>query len=114
METWFLGNRRIYARNASNVEVAMYSKHYNISSDDPELMRVSDDFSGSIGDFHYQYLKTMLRQKNIRYSKSNPKEVIKSHYIGELQSRLDTDANSLHSMRVLFNFLEQISSRINA
>lgn len=113
METWFLGNRRIYARNSSNMECAMFSKHYDVSSNDPELMEVSDDFPGTIGNFHYQYLRSMLREKNIRYSKSNPRDVVRTHYIDELKGRLNADENSLQSMRVLFNFFEHISVSVN-
>jgi len=108
METWFLGNRRIYARNPSNVEGVMYSNHYDVSRDDPELMRVSNGFTGSTGDFHYRYLKSMLREKNIRYSKTNPTEVGKEHYVIELKNRLKTDSYSLKSMRELFCFIEQV------
>ncbi|MEJ1396360.1 MAG: hypothetical protein RPU52_02365 [Candidatus Sedimenticola sp. (ex Thyasira tokunagai)] len=114
METWLLGNRRIYARNSSNIEVTAYSQHYDVANNDPELMGVSNDYSGTIGDFHYQYLKAMLHEKNIRYSKTRPKDVGRTHYINELEARLENDPNSLNSMRCLFSFLEKIAVGVNA
>lgn len=114
METWFLGNRKIYARNPSNDEGMMYSHYYDVSRDDPELMKTSNSFTGSIGDFHYRYLKSMLREKHIRYSKTKPAEVGKEHYIIELTKRLENDSYSLKSMRELFGFIKQVSGHINA
>lgn len=114
METWFLGNRRIYARNSSSIEITAFSQHYDVANNDPELMGVSNNYSGTIGNFHYQYLKSMLRAKNIRYSKTSPKDVGRTHYINELEMRLENDTNSLHSMRSLFSFFRKISVGVNA
>ena len=56
----------------------------------------------------------MLREKNIRYSKTSPKDVGRTHYINELETRLENDINSLHSMRELFGFLRKISVGVTA
>ncbi|MCI5119785.1 MAG: hypothetical protein D3908_01060, partial [Candidatus Electrothrix sp. AUS4] len=58
METWFLGNRRIYVRNPSSAEVSAFTGHYNTALDDPEKMKQPEGYSGSIGDYHFHYLKT--------------------------------------------------------
>jgi len=108
METWFLGNRRIYARNSSSIDISFYSEHYDVSNNDPELMSIPSNYSGTIGEFHYNYLKAMLREKNIRYNKTSTKDVGESYYINELEARLKHDTNSLNSMRYLFSFLKQI------
>ncbi|MCI5149019.1 MAG: hypothetical protein D3916_06480, partial [Candidatus Electrothrix sp. MAN1_4] len=99
METWFLGNRRIYARNPSSAQVSAFTGHYNIAQDDPEKMRQPEGYSGSIGDYHFQYLKNMLREKNIRYSKKNPQGVTESYYIDELRNRITSDRNCLQSLQ---------------
>lgn len=109
METWFLGNRRIYARNPSSAEVSSFTGHYNIAQDDPEKMRQPEGYSGSIGDYHFHYLKTMLREKKITssYRKSKPRGVTEPYYIDELRSRIRLDRNCLHSLQDFLIFLER-------
>lgn len=111
METWFLGNRRIYSRNSSSAEVSAFTNHYNIVQSDPEKMQQPAEYSGSIGDYHFQYLKTMLREKNIRYSKKNPQGVTESYYIKELRNRMKSDQNCLSSMRNFFYALGRITEK---
>jgi len=111
METWFLGNRKIYSRNPQDAECADYSNHYDVSKNDPELMKKPNDFIGTNAIYHYNYLKTMLNAKNIRYSKSNPQEVGKSHYIDELKNRIESDTFSLKSLQTLFRFLDNINAQ---
>ena len=53
METWFLGNKRIYCKNPSDKQAAIYAKHYNTANDNPELMPAQTDYMGSIGNFHF-------------------------------------------------------------
>ena len=106
METWFLGNRRIYSRNPSSKETASFTKRYDIAKYDPEKMLQPEGYSGSIGDYHFQYLKMMLHEKNIHYSKSQPHGVIESYYIEELRSRIKSDKDCLASLRGFFVFLE--------
>lgn len=108
METWFLGNRSIYARNPSSDDVLSLTKHYNIADDDPEKMRQPEGYSRSIGDYHFYYLKTMLREKRITssYRKSQPRGVTEPYYIEELRSRVASDQNSMGSLKIFFNFLE--------
>lgn len=108
MESWFLGNKKIYSRNSPNQEAANFSSYYNVAVDDPEEMSKPNDFHGTIGDYHYQYLKTMLAERNIRYSKSHPKEVGKRYYLNELRERIAAHPDDLKSMGYLFNFLAGI------
>lgn len=109
METWFLGNRKIYSRNPQNAKCSRFSNHFDISKEDPEIMLKDSNYNGTNANFHFEYLKTMLREKNIRYSKSHPKEVGETHYIEELKSRVKNDKNSLSSMRTLFDFFSNIN-----
>lgn len=108
METWFLGNRRIFPRNPKSPECALLTKHYNTSSLDPEQLKKPVGYDGTVAQYHYKYLKTILAERNIRYSKSNPTEVTESYYIGELKNRLEADRACLNSMRYLFDFLYTI------
>jgi hypothetical protein len=108
MESWFLGNKKIYSRNSSNIETASFANYYNVAINDPEAMPKPYDFDGTIGDYHYQYLKNMLAERNIRYSKSHPKEVGKRYYLDELRERVVKHPDNLKSMGYLFNFLADI------
>ena len=109
METWFLGNRKIYTRTPPNAESASYSNHYDVSKYNPELMIKPDNYIGTNADYHFNYLKNMLRAKNIRYSKSNPQAVHEPHYIEELKNRINLDISSLKSMQILFKFINNIT-----
>ena len=106
METWFLGNRRIYARQSSNPVCLAYSQYYDVSREDPEHMVVPPDREGiTIGQYHFGYLKAMLQAKNVSYNKSTPREVQEAHYLTELRNRLQANHDQLHSLRTLFRFL---------
>ncbi|MCW5212455.1 hypothetical protein VU04_06060 [Desulfobulbus sp. TB] len=106
METWFLVNQRIYARNPSSIQVSAFTSYYNTAQNDPEKMGQPEGYSGSIGDYHFEYLKNMLREKNIRYSKKNPQGVTEPYYIDELRSRIKLDPNCLNSLQNFLMFLE--------
>ena len=111
METWFLGNSTVYPRNSDNADFINHSKFYDISQQDPELMTKPDWFNnGSISIYHEAYLRKMLAEKNIRYSKANPNEVGEKHYLEQLQKRVE-ETNHLSSLRSLFNFCESISAQ---
>lgn len=108
METWFLGNRRIFQRNPKSPDFNQLIKHYNVSSNDPEVMEKPGDFDGTISDFHFKYLKAMLLERNIRYSKSRPVEVTEAHYISQLEARLQADIHALKSMRLLVDLFQTV------
>jgi len=72
METWFMGNRTVYPRNPS-ADFLQFSNFYNVSINDPEIMPKPHDFVESCSIYHYVYLKNMLSEKRIRYSKKNPR-----------------------------------------
>ena len=90
IETWFLGNRKIYTRNPqNNPNFIKYSSYYNVCRNDPELMEKPSTHEGSIADFHVAYLRSMfLERGNMRYSKNNSKEIQKKSYLEELQNRV--------------------------
>jgi len=104
IETWFLGNRKVYSRNPTNLEFIEFTKFYDVSENDPELMRKPSDFNGELVDYHYKYLKRMLREKNISYSKTKPNEVGKPYYIEELKKRIQETPNHLASLKNFFDF----------
>jgi len=109
IETWLLGNIKVYSRNPQNdSQFIEYSDFYNVSQNDPELMNKPDHFRGSISNFHIAYLKAMFRERGkMTYSKSNSKEVQKSSYLKELKKRVSATPH-LKSLSTFFEFCEQI------
>ena len=65
LETWFLGNKKVYSRNPKNLKFIPFTKFYNVSENDPELMDKASDFTESSSIYHFNYLKQMLKEKNI-------------------------------------------------
>jgi len=87
LETWFLGNRKIYSSQPQSKSLLDYSRYYDISVNCPELMGNYEKFN-TYAQFHEAYLKELFRAKNINYSKKNPGEVLKPYYLEELLTRI--------------------------
>jgi hypothetical protein len=106
-ESWFLGNRKVYPRNPEDESLRQYCKFYNVSVNDPEMM---PNFAGfnRIAQFHEDYLKRMLKEKGIHYTKRNPREVGESHYIEELKKRVTDAPQQLKTLQDFFRFCESI------
>lgn len=108
METWFLGNRKVYPRNTDNVDFINHAQYYDVSQNDPEFMIKPNTFAGSTSIYHELYLRKMLAAKNIHYSKSKPKEVGEKYYLEELQKRIN-ETPHLSSLKNFFSFCENLS-----
>jgi len=110
METWFLGNKKVYTKTVGrHSDFYRHSKFYDVSQQDPESMNKPEWFGDSVSIYHEIYLRKMLAEKNIRYSKSTPREVGESHYLEQLQKRV-SDTQHLMSLKIFFNFCEIIST----
>jgi len=110
METWFLGNKKVYTKTVGrHSDFYRHSKFYDVSQQDPESMNKPEWFGDSVSIYHETYLRKMLAEKNIRYSKSTPREVGESHYLEQLQKRV-SDTQHLMSLKIFFNFCEIIST----
>ena len=66
LETWFLGNKKIYKNNPSSKELADFQKFYNVQENDPEGLPVIPGFDNHARS-HFAYLREMLLERNIRY-----------------------------------------------
>lgn len=109
METWFLGNKKAYIKSVGkHSDFYHHAKFYDVSKQDPESMDKPEHFGDSISIYHETYLRKMLAEKNIRYSKSTPREVGEAHYLNQLKKRV-SDTQHLISLKNLFNFCETIS-----
>lgn len=79
-ETWFLGNKTIYKENPQDSLYREFQNFYNVKISDPEQMGIYKGFE-THASFHLSYLKHFLKERNIHYSKKNPREVGEGYYI---------------------------------
>lgn len=88
MESWLLGNRRVFKSNPQLPEYIRYVRFYNVGADNPELMGNGDpERFTTKAQFHHQYLRVMFRERNMHYSKNSTEEVCKESYLNELIAR---------------------------
>jgi hypothetical protein len=110
IETWFLGNSKIYSRQPQSQALLNYTRYYNVSIDCPELM--GDNGFNTHAQFHGAYLKELLTEKSIMYSKTMPREVRKKYYLNELQSRICGPSNHLPSFQNFIAFCDLVRSQL--
>jgi hypothetical protein len=115
IETWFLGNRKVYTRNPQkNKNFIEYARFYNVADNDPEFMSKLETFEGSISAFHFNYLKAMFNERgNMAYSKSNSIEVQRISYLNELINRVKDEPSHLNTLINFFGFCNKIRREIN-
>ena len=111
VETWFLGNRKVYKRNPQGEKFRTYANFYNVEQGDPELMPKFSGFSRT-AHFHESYLKEMLKEHNIQYRKSRPKVVLERHYFEELMKRIQDAPAHLESFSGCLQLFERIKSEL--
>jgi len=86
IETWLLGNRRIYHRTPTDEELLACISHYDVHENDPELMRTVPQ-GYNCAQYHSHYLKQIFKSRNISYTKKNPGEAATHLYLKELIKR---------------------------
>ena len=107
METWFLGNRRVFKYNAQDELFLNYISEYNVHDMDPEGMEnLRPERFSTKAQFHLDYLKKMLKERNIHYTKSRPGDVCQQSYLEELISRYD-DTKAIKSFGSWYEFVMQ-------
>jgi hypothetical protein len=111
LETWFLGNKRVFSRQPQSPILLEYMRHYNVSVDDPELMPKYSSFN-THAQFHFEYLKAIFSEKKICYSKKNPGEALQQYYLQQLIARINQDPNHLETFRYFISFCNTIKHEI--
>jgi myosin-crossreactive antigen len=109
LETWFLGNRKIYSRNPQNQPLLNYSRYYDVSADDPELMGKYNEFN-THAQFHDAYLTALFEAKNLTYNKRRPSEVLKSYYLNELKARIEAQPQQLNTFKSFIDFCNTVKA----
>ena len=112
IETWLLGNRNVFTRNPTTQELIEYIRFFDVYKNNPELMNSPTAYQETISTFHYEYLRLMLSEKNIRYTKKRPKDTLKPYYINALKKRLSQTPDHLYTLNCFFNFCNDINIRI--
>lgn len=112
IESWLLGNSKIYKKNPTTSSIRKLISYYDVSKNDPELMEKMDKFEGSIGDFHFHFLKEYLAERNIIYTKEHPRQVTEKYYLRELIKRTHKTLH-LRSFVTFIDFCESIKNEID-
>lgn len=105
IETWLLGNRKIYTRNPQDKDLLDYTRYYNVADDDPEKMGKYN--SNTHAAFHEKYLKALFKAKNMKYSKEMPRDAQEGYYLEELQRRV-TETEHLSTLKEFIDFCQMI------
>ena len=111
LETWFLGNRKIYSRNPQSSPLLDYTRYYNVSENCPELMGNYQGFNIH-AQFHGAYLRSLFHEKNISYSKKNPGDVLQPYYLDQLLKRIQDEPQHLPSLQIFIDFCNIIQPQL--
>ena len=111
LESWLLGNRKIYSRNPQNKPLLDYTKYYDVSVNCPENMGRYQEFN-THAQFHGAYLRALFEAKNITYSKKRPGDVLKPFYLEQLLGRSQVQPEQLTTFRQFIDFCNKIKSKL--
>ncbi|MEG4328009.1 hypothetical protein [Microcoleus sp. herbarium5] len=112
LESWLLGNRKIYSRNPQNKPLLDYTKYYDVSVNCPENMGKYRDFN-THAQFHGAYLRSLFEDKNITYSKKRPGDVLKQFYLEQLLARIHVHPEQLTTFRHFIDFCNIVKSQLS-
>jgi hypothetical protein len=111
LESWLLGNRKIYSRNPQNKLLLDYTKYYDVSVNCTENMGRYQEFN-THAQFHGAYLKALFEAKNITYSKKRPGDVLKPFYLEQLLTRIQVQPEQLTTFRQFIDFCNKIKPKL--
>lgn len=89
-ETWALGNRKLIRANHSLPKLGEYKSFFNVKINDPELLPGKPDEGLNRSQLAGKYLRLAIndRNRNLTYTKGNPKFLVHPTYFTEVKSRL--------------------------
>jgi hypothetical protein len=109
IETWFLGNRKALTRAPQSKTLREFIEFHDVSKLDPEIMGCISGHS-THAQFHSAYLQEMLREKNVAYSKRNPRHVADQAYLAQLLLRTRDEPTDLATFQSFINFCREIEA----
>jgi len=110
VETWLLGNRRVFQRQPQSIDLRNCIHFFDVYQNDPELMYKPDKFVESVGWYHKKYLKLILSERNISYSEKYPRDTAEPYYLQALQDRVRQTPTHLQSLQYFFNLCYPIDN----
>lgn len=108
IESWFLGNSKVFKSNPTSSELSEYIKFYNVKDNDPEEMGKLENFN-THAQFHADYCKKFLAERNIIYTKRRPGAIVEEIYLNELINR-SVNTNHIQSFKKFIDFCNKIKS----
>jgi len=111
LESWLLGNRKIYSKQPQDQPLLDYTKYYNVSVDCPEKMGKYLDFN-THAQFHGAYLRALFAAKNTTYSKKRPGDVLKPFYLEQLLTRIEFQPEQLTTFRHFIDICNIVKSQL--
>ncbi|MGL5061299.1 MAG: hypothetical protein ACRC62_15100 [Microcoleus sp.] len=111
LESWLLGNRKIYSKNPQDQPLLNYTKYYDVSVDCPESMGKYQDFN-THSQFHGAYLRKLFEAKKTSYSKKDPGDALKKFYLNHLLERIKAHPEQLTTFRQFIDFCDRIKPKL--
>ena len=111
IETWFLGNQPMMKNNPQSEELRRLKEFYEVSLDCPEFMQKPEKYRSSKAWFHFDYLKEMLRERDLNYSKKLPRPVQERAYLKALVQRHE-ETSHLQSFGRLLSIWRSIGGNL--
>ncbi len=112
IETWLLGNRRIYERTPPRNMLSKFTYFYDVSQYDPEKMSKPRHCDKTRQQFHAEYFIKLCRYKKMKYKKGHPQDVLAPSYLQQLQARID-ETNHLGTFRYFRDFCQQVNAEVS-
>ena len=111
LESWLLGNRKIYSKQPQDKPLLDYTRYYDVSVNCPETMGKYLEFN-THAQFHGAYLRALFAAKNTTYSKKRPGDVLKPFYLEQLLTRIQVQPEQLTTFRHFVDFCKIVKSKL--
>lgn len=90
LETWFLGNKTTFRKNAQDPELKKYLTLFDVKNHDPESLPAYPEKSWNRSQFAYNYFRAGIKDKYVNkksYSKHNPGIVVEIGFFNQVKER---------------------------
>ncbi|OCT14255.1 hypothetical protein A8709_25845 [Paenibacillus pectinilyticus] len=114
IETWCLGNQRVYSRNPTTIEFINCADFYCVRENDPEFMGLDGNVTqiSTTATYHEYYLSKMLLERNTSYSKGKRSKAVQDPgYLSQMLQRIDSTTH-LNSFREFISIIGGLSQEI--
>ena len=108
IESWLLGNRRIFIRQPQNAKLREFVASYDVYQNDPELSGKHIDYE-THAQFHYDYLRFIFEERNISYTKRNPSHAGSKQYFNQIIRRIERNNDHLQSFQTFLEICKELS-----